>query len=59
MTRKAKEDKFPYPSMTWKLVFNDCGNEKTCYFQCEEHRQKYIKSLKLKKNQYKISNKTT
>lgn len=33
----------------------DNKTEKTCFFQCKEHMESYIKRYELKKTQYKIS----
>jgi len=51
-----KKNEFPYDSMPWKLIHKVKKGEdkRTCYFECEEHMQKYIKSGKYRKNQYTI-----
>ena len=59
MTKRTKQENFPYSSMPWKLKFNDSGIETVCYFDCEENMEKYIKSIKLKKNQYKTYSKSS
>jgi len=33
----------------WKLIHNERGEKRSCYFQCEEHRKKHITRYNLNK----------
>jgi len=59
-TRKAKpkvvsytpadlEVEYPYDMFPWKLIHNERGEKRSCYFQCEEHRKKHIVRYNLNK----------
>lgn len=43
------EEEFPYDMFPWKLIYKDGSEKRTCYFECEEHRKKYIDRYKLTK----------
>lgn len=54
MKKKNQED-FPHEGFPIKLVHKDgkdLKDTKTCYFQCEEHANKYIKRCNFKKKDY-------
>ena len=40
---------YPYDSFPWKLIHNERGEKRSCYFQCEEHRKKHIVRYNLNK----------
>ena len=40
---------YPYDMFPWKLIHNERGEKRSCYFQCEEHRKKHITRYKLTK----------
>jgi len=44
-----KEVEFPYDGFPWKLIYKDRTEKRTCYFQCEEHRNKHVTRYKLTK----------
>ena len=44
------EVEYPYDMFPWKLIHNERGEKRSCYFQCEEHRKKHITRYKLTKN---------
>jgi len=48
------EQTFPYSMFPIKLIHNESGNKKTCYFQLKSHVEKYIERHKLKKNEYSL-----
>ena len=51
----AEGKRFPWESFSYKVVHRDGKNledVKTCYFQCEEHLEKYISKCGFKKNEY-------
>lgn len=56
ITESAKQE-FPYAQFPVKVIHKD-GKElkdtKTCYFQNENHAQKYITRCKFKKTDYQI-----
>ena len=43
------EVEYPYDGFPWKLIHNERGEKRSCYFQCEEHRKKHITRYKLTK----------
>lgn len=54
----SKEEEFPFDQFPWKLVQKEGKDNKDirkCYFQTEEHRNKYIARYNLKKKDYTIS----
>jgi outer membrane biosynthesis protein TonB len=44
------EVEYPYDMFPWKLIHNERGEKRSCYFQCEEHRKKHITRYNLNKN---------
>ena len=45
------EVEYPYDMFPWKLIHNERGEKRSCYFQCEEHRKKHITRYKLTKKE--------
>ena len=45
------EIEYPYDMFPWKLIHNERGEKRSCYFQCEEHRKKHITRYKLTKKE--------
>jgi hypothetical protein len=45
---------FPYESFPIKLLHKEGKDTKLCWFQCEEHFQKYIDKHKLKEKDYEV-----
>ena len=43
------EIEYPYDMFPWKLIHNERGEKRSCYFQCEEHRKKHIVRYNLNK----------
>jgi outer membrane biosynthesis protein TonB len=43
------EVEYPYDMFPWKLIHNERGEKRSCYFQCEEHRKKHIARYKMTK----------
>ena len=43
------EVEYPYDMFPWKLIHNERGEKRSCYFQCEEHRKKHITRYKMTK----------
>jgi hypothetical protein len=39
--------KFPYDNFPIRLEYNDRGDQKTCWFECQEHLDKHISRYKL------------
>lgn len=55
MTKKSDDrPKFPYSMFPVRLEHKDGTDNKICWFQCQEHAQKYIDRSSLKKNQYTL-----
>ena len=40
---------YPYNMFPWKLIHKEGDEKRSCYFECEEHRTKYIKRYSLTK----------
>ena len=41
------EVEYPYDMFPWKLIHNERGEKRSCYFLCEEHRKMHITRFKL------------
>ena len=52
------EEMFPFETFPFRLEYQDGDDTRVCHFQCEEHRDKYIKRYGLRKNQYYSDNAT-
>ena len=46
---------FPYENHPFRLEFGEKKNITTCWFECEEHLQKYLVRYKLDKRTVKIN----
>jgi hypothetical protein len=46
--------KFPYELFPWRLEYKDKST--ICYFECEEHLQKYIDRYRLKSKDISVEN---
>ena len=45
---------FPYEKFGYRLEFGEKKNTTVCWFECEEHLQKYLERYKLDKRTIKI-----
>ena len=52
-TQIGNPAKFPYPSFPYRLHIK--AENRTCWFECEEHLHKLIQRENLQPNQYEIS----
>ena len=52
----SHEEMFPFETFPFRLEYKDGNDTRICHFQCEEHRDKYIKRYGLRKNQYYSDN---
>ena len=52
------EELHPFSSFPYRLEHQDGTERKICHFECEEHRNKYIKRYGLKKRNYVIDSLT-
>lgn len=50
-----KNPLFPYESFPYRIDLSDKKEKRICWFECEEHVNKYIKTHKLKKRDYKLT----
>jgi predicted DNA binding CopG/RHH family protein len=48
---------FPYEKFTIRLEHNEGKSQKLCWFECDEHLQKYLTRHKLKKKDANITKK--
>lgn len=56
--KELQREEFPYDQFPWKLIHKDGKENRTCYFQTEDHMKKHIQKYKLNKKQIKISHKS-
>jgi hypothetical protein len=56
-SKKSKTEKpdFPHPGFPYRLEHKEGKDNKICFFQCEEHMNKYLQRTKIKKKDYKVS----
>jgi hypothetical protein len=52
-TQVGTPAKFPYPSFPYRLHIK--AENRTCWFECEEHLHKLIQRENLQRNQYELS----
>lgn len=45
---------FPYEKFTFRLEYKENKTPKICYFECQEHLDKYLNRHNLKKKDVKI-----
>ena len=53
--KKSNENLFPYEKFPVRLEYSDDRESKICWFECEEHLQKYLEKYKLSKKPTKIT----
>jgi len=46
--------KFPYPTFPFRVEHKDGNDKKICWFQTEDHANKYLTRSNLKSNEYKL-----
>lgn len=49
--------RFPYEKFLYRLEHKDLKTTKVCYFECQEHLDKYLTRHKLKKKDVKVEKK--
>jgi len=50
-------EKFPYTDFPFRLEYKEEKTNKICWFECQEHLDKYVERYKLKKKDMKIESK--
>lgn len=48
------EEMHPFKAFPYRLEYRDGNEDRICHFDCEEHRQRYIKRYQLRKGSYFI-----
>jgi len=46
---------FPHESFPYRIDLMDKKDKRICWFECQEHADKFIKQHKLKKKDYKLT----
>ena len=49
-----EKEKFPHENFPFRLQYKEEKNTKICWFQCEDHLNKYLERSKLNPKDYKI-----
>lgn len=49
------EEKFPYETFTFRLDLIDGKEKRVCWFECQDHVDKFVKRHKLNKKNYTLS----
>jgi hypothetical protein len=45
---------FPYDQFPFKVIHKDGNENKTCYFQCQNHVDKYVERCKFNSKDYQL-----
>lgn len=45
-------EKFPYPNFSFRLELKEGKENRICWFECQEHVNRYLTRHKLKKKDY-------
>jgi hypothetical protein len=51
---KEEKPKFPYLTFPYRVEHKDGNDKKVCWFQTEDHANKYLVRGKFKVNEYKL-----
>ena len=51
----STSEKFPYPTFPFRLELNEGKDKRVCWFECEEHVDRFLKRHKLKKKDYTLT----
>ena len=46
------EEMHPFRGFPYRLEYKDGNEDRVCHFDCNEHRERYIKRYNLRKNKY-------
>lgn len=47
-------EKFPYPTFRYRLEMKDGKEKRICWFECQEHVDRFLKQHKLKKKDVSV-----
>ncbi len=47
-------EKFPYPMFPYRLELMDGKDKRICWFECQEHVDRFLKRQNLKKKDYTL-----
>jgi hypothetical protein len=50
----STSEKFPYSNFIYRLELKDGKENRVCWFEYQEHVDRYLKRHNLKKNQYDL-----
>lgn len=51
----STNEKFPYSTFRYRLELKEGKENRVCWFECEEHVDRFLKTQKLKKNSYNLT----
>lgn len=51
----ASTEKFPYPNFAFRIDMKEGKDNRVCWFECEEHVDRFVKRHKLKKKDYTLT----
>ena len=51
----STSEQFPYPSFPYRLELKEGKDKRLCWFECEEHVDRFLKRHKLKKKDYTLT----
>jgi hypothetical protein len=47
-------EKFPYPTFAYRLELKEGKEKRICWFECQEHVDRFLKRQQLKKKDYEL-----
>lgn len=47
-------EKFPYQTFPYRLELKEGKDKRVCWFECQEHVDRFLKRQKLKKTDYSL-----
>jgi hypothetical protein len=50
----STSERFPYSTFHYRLELKDGKDKRVCWFECQEHVDRYLKRHNLKKNDYTL-----
>jgi len=54
-SKMPENELFPWESFRYRIDLMDKKDKRTCWFECQEHADKFVKQHKLKKKDYKLT----
>lgn len=51
----STNEKFPYSTFPYRLELKEGKENRVCWFECQEHVDRFLKRQQLKKNSYTLT----